>query len=345
MTRFLAPDAVGPLSDEEWLKLLERSLTDRDVDGIEYPTFPDDQTQANFVGHAREAALLEAVRFLRYTLDALSAIGGPAPAECEVVDFGSGWGRITRALLRDFRPEHVIGVDPLDSMVAACRDWFAGSPVSFETVDNWPPLPQANASVDLIVAYSVFSHLPERLATAWIAEFARVLKPGGIVVATTQSRSFIDLCEQIRTDDSVGNPDFLWHQLLARSFVDAADAYRRFDAGEFLHEANGGGDSLEESLYGDSLFSGEYVTERWGHLLAPARFEDKPYDLPQAVFVLQKPTAGGAIAAGAWRADEVRVDALEQELRELRSSETWRIGQAALAPVRLARRVKDRLAR
>ena len=123
-----------------------------------------------------------------------------------MIDFGSGWGRITRTLLRDFRPEHVVGVDPLESMVEACRDWFASSAVSFETVDNWPPLSQANESVDLIVAYSVFSHLPERLATAWIAEFARVLKPGGIVVATTQSRSFIDLCEQMRTDPSVSTP-------------------------------------------------------------------------------------------------------------------------------------------
>ena len=119
-----------------------------------------------------------------------------------------------------------------------------------------------------------------------------MLKPGGIVVATTQSRSFIDLCEQIRTDPAYQDSDFLWYQLLARSFVDTDDAHRRFDAGEFLHAPNGGGDALAESLYGDSLFSGRYVAERWGHLLELVRFDDKPNDLPQAVFVLQKPASG-----------------------------------------------------
>ena len=202
-------------------------------------------------------------------------------------------------------------------------------------MDNWPPLSQANESVDLIVAYSVFSHLPERLATAWIAEFARVLRPGGIVVATTQSRSFIDLCEQMRTDPSASTPDFLWHQLLANSFTDTAAAHRDFDAGRFLHAASGGGDALPESLYGESLFSGTYVAERWAHLLSLVRFEDKPNQLPQAVFVLQK----------APRRDEERIDVLEREIADIRASESWRIGQAALTPVRLARRFRARVSR
>ena len=96
-----------------------------------------------------------------------------------------------------------------------------------------------------------------------------------------------------------------------------------------------------ESLYGDSLFSGDYVAERWGHLLHLVRFEDKPYDLPQAVFVLQKPIANGLPATGSWRADDVRDRRPRtRDLRELRESESWRIGQAALAPVRLIRRLK-----
>ncbi len=113
----------------------------------------------------------------------------------------------------------------------------------------------------------MFSHLPERVATAWIAEFARVLRPGGIVVATTQSRTFIDLCEQMRTDPSVQDSDFIWHQWLASSFIDTDAPYRSFDEGGFLHAANGGGECLDQSLYGDSLFSGKFVAERWGHLL------------------------------------------------------------------------------
>ena len=133
------------------------------------------------------------------------------------------------------------------------------------------------------------------------------------------------------------HPDFLWHQLLANSFTDTAAAYRDFDAGRFLHAANGGGDALVESLYGDSLFSGTYVAERWAHLLSLVRFEDKPNQLPQAAFVLQK----------AWRPaqHEERIDALEREITDIRASESWRIGHAALAPVRLVRRFRSRVSR
>ena len=67
MTTFVAPDAVGALSDEEWLALLDRSLTQSEIDGLRFPLFPDDQTQTNFVGSSRHDALLGggAVRALR----------------------------------------------------------------------------------------------------------------------------------------------------------------------------------------------------------------------------------------------------------------------------------------
>lgn len=340
MKPFVSPKEVGDISDGEWLDLLDRSLDGSDVDGARYPTFPDDETQKNFVGQSRRDALAEAVRFERYVLDAMAQVQAPATADCTVVDFGCGWGRITRSLLRDFQPSKVIGVDPLASMVAACRDWFAPSEVRFEVTNSWPPLPLPNDSVDLVVAYSVFSHLPEQLAKAWIADFARVLKPGGIVVATTQPRSFIELCEQMRTDPKYTESDFLWYKYLASSFVDTDDAYGRFDAGEFLHVANGGGEELPESLYGDSLFSGAYIEQSWAHLLDLVRYDDQPGEIQQAVFVLQKPGARGSSSSVRQARAEQRVIELEHELDAVKSSESWRIGQAALAPVRLARRVR-----
>ncbi len=293
MSTPVGPSVVGDLSDERWLAALEASLDRPEVDGLLFPTFPSEETQRNFVGASGPAALVDAVRFVRYTTNAMSRAGLPAPQTCSIIDFGCGWGRITRALLHSFEPDRVIGVDPLDEMISSCRTMFAPSPVRFEMIDSWPPLPCPEDSVDVIVAFSVFSHLPERVATPWIAEFLRVLKPGGIVVGTTQSRSFIDLCEQMRNDPAYRDSEFLWYQLLARSFVDTKGAKRRFDDGEFLHEAYGAGGALDESLYGDSLFGRRFVEARWSHLLELIRFDDKPYELPQACFVLRKPGENG----------------------------------------------------
>ena len=214
-TRLAGRSSVGHLSDEDWLAALQASLEQPEVGGVRFPLFPEEEMQRNFVGTSGADALIDAVHFVRYTLNVMAEVGLPASPDRTVIDFGCGWGRITRALLHAFEPAQVVGVDPLDSMISACRTWFAPSPVRFETIESWPPLPFAAGSVDVIVAFSVFSHLPERLATAWIAEFLRVLRPGGIVVGTTQSRSFIALCEQMRTDPAYEGTDFLWYQLLA----------------------------------------------------------------------------------------------------------------------------------
>ena len=131
----------------------------------------------------------------------------------------------------------------------------------------------------------------------------------------------------------------MWYQLLARSFLDGDDARRRFDAGEFLHEPNGGGEALDGATYGDSLFGPAFVEQRWAPFFEPFRFDDKPYGLPQACFVLRKRAPDDqAVSGQQLQALTGRVAALEGELDAVRASRTWRAGRAVLAPVRLARR-------
>jgi len=49
-----------------------------------------------------------------------------------------------------------------------------------------PTLPIPDASIDLVYAFSVFSHIDE-FELAWLAELRRVLKPGGIAYLTTHT--------------------------------------------------------------------------------------------------------------------------------------------------------------
>ena len=161
-----------------------------------------------------------------------------------------------------------------------------------------------------------------------------MLKPGGIVVATTQSRSFIDLCEQMRTDPAYAGPGLpLVPAASPGRSSTRTSAYRRFDAGEFLHAANGGGDALAESLYGDSLFSGGTSPSAGVTCSTLVRFDDKPNDLPQACFVLRKSRmVCRAATSRELQAANARVTALEGELRAVRASRTWTGRRAVLAP-------------
>ncbi|WP_322778785.1 class I SAM-dependent methyltransferase [Frankia sp. Cas4] len=98
-----------------------------------------------------------------------------------VLDAGCGEGYLARLLAAGgARP--VVGVDLCPELVEAARDTAAreGLDITYETADV-AALPLADGAVDLVVANHVLNDL-EKPAPA-IAEFARVLAPGGRVAA------------------------------------------------------------------------------------------------------------------------------------------------------------------
>lgn len=50
-----------------------------------------------------------------------------------------------------------------------------------------PPTNFLTGYFDVVYSISVFSHLPEGAASAWIAELARTLRSGGLLLASTHS--------------------------------------------------------------------------------------------------------------------------------------------------------------
>ncbi len=98
-----------------------------------------------------------------------------------VLDAGCGEGYLAR-LLAARGARSVVGVDLCPELVAAARDQAGrdGLPIIYETADV-AALPLPDATVDLIVANHVLNDLEEPAPA--IAEFARVLAPGGRVAA------------------------------------------------------------------------------------------------------------------------------------------------------------------
>ena len=99
-----------------------------------------------------------------------------------VVDFGCGTGWLTVALaLMRCRP---IGLDisPAALRIAAAYaeslPTLKGAPIRFEAIGE--TLPLDDASVDRVVCFDAFHHVRDPKAT--LAEFARVLRPGGMAL-------------------------------------------------------------------------------------------------------------------------------------------------------------------
>jgi SAM-dependent methyltransferase len=94
------------------------------------------------------------------------------------LDFGSGAGRLTRALAVHF--DHVIGIDVSASMVAAAKRLNADVGNAEFRVNASPRLEGvADASVDFVFSHITLQHIPAALAAGYVGEFFRVLAPGG----------------------------------------------------------------------------------------------------------------------------------------------------------------------
>ena len=113
-------------------------------------------------------------------------LGYPVKRE-RALDFGCGVGRLTRALAPHFR--HCYGVDVSAPMIAAARKLnIAFSPCEF-VLNGDPDLRMfPRGHFDLIYSVLVLQHLPTRAAiAAYVADFVRVLAPGGLLVCQIPS--------------------------------------------------------------------------------------------------------------------------------------------------------------
>jgi SAM-dependent methyltransferase len=96
------------------------------------------------------------------------------------VEIGSGLGRNCVALAERF--SDVVGLDVSPEMVARARELVRDSRISFMTGDGFSLWPIADASVDLVLSFTVFQHIPRvDVIESYLREAARVLRPGGVL--------------------------------------------------------------------------------------------------------------------------------------------------------------------
>jgi 2-polyprenyl-3-methyl-5-hydroxy-6-metoxy-1,4-benzoquinol methylase len=182
-------DVFSNIGDYQWLFL--NTIGYRRMGFLRQllPSMPDADVQARYVGKSGDPALLQAFDAYHLFKDLAAQHGHPIQSTSSVLDFGCGWGRILRFFMRDVAPANLVGVDCMPKAIELCRQ--TNTVNEFKQVPLLPPSDLQNNSFDLIYLFSVFSHLSEDAHDRWLTEFRRVMKPGGILIATTWPRSFI----------------------------------------------------------------------------------------------------------------------------------------------------------
>ncbi len=106
---------------------------------------------------------------------------GARPAARRALEIGCGPGRLLKPMSQRFGEVH--GVDVSDEMIGIARARLRGIPHAHAHTGSGADLKQfADESFDFIYSYAVFQHIPEKsVVFSYLAEAARVLKPGGLM--------------------------------------------------------------------------------------------------------------------------------------------------------------------
>jgi SAM-dependent methyltransferase len=159
----------------------------------------------------------------------LSTLFGELGEVGKILDFASGYGRVTRFIVHDLPPERVWIADIYARGVEFQRERF-GVHGLISTAD--PADFQCEERFDAILVSSLFSHLPEATFLAWLRRLWGLLAPGGALVFSVHD-------EALLPRDHAGRAELAAHGLY------------------FEEESESG--SLSKAQYGTAWVTEDYV--------------------------------------------------------------------------------------
>jgi len=170
---------------------------------------PPEHLQIRVTG-AAAGAFVATGRAAADQVAALVAKGGqPITAYQRILDFGCGCGRVISPLA-DLHPgAQLAGCDIDHEAIAWCAGAL-GHLAEFKPNGTAPPLPWADGAFDLVYGLSVFTHLPEDLQWAWLADLERVVRPGGLVLTTVLNPEAYDIPAEIKAAAATGGGFAYW---------------------------------------------------------------------------------------------------------------------------------------
>lgn len=129
---------------------------------------------------------------LRVAINDLRSLFSEAlPAAPVILDAGCGQGKSFQYLYKTFAPQRLIGLDadPLSLQLSGQEAQRQGFDVELIGSDC-AELDVPNASVDILFCHQTFHHLVQQDRA--LAEFYRVLKPGGYLLFAESTEAYID---------------------------------------------------------------------------------------------------------------------------------------------------------
>ena len=268
-------DAFGALGDDVWAALLTQDYHAYPHIRAVLPDVPDATLQATWNGASGAALAAQSVIFYARLRDLYARHGARPLADSRVLDFGCGWGRLTRFFARDVAVGKLFGCDPVSAILDVCRACRVPAELALsEFVPRRLPFP---GSFDLIYAFSVFTHLSEAAHLACLRALHDALAAGGLLVVTVRPPEYLRLSELLGPALCSLGPD------PASRLSEARYLFAPHDAQPLGAEAVDG-----EVTYGETVITAAYIRRHWTEWFEPAGFELLLGDPYQVVVALRR---------------------------------------------------------
>lgn len=187
------------------------------------PEMPDEDLQRHWTGNAGIQLLTEAARFVE-KLNAAYVKHVQRPfGNAVVLDYGSGWGRITRLLAKLVPTTQIYGVDATPQILALNQE--LGVQGTYELIDEYPSSLPFDRQFDLIYAFSIFTHLSEKAQRCALACWRKHLAPGGLLAVTVRPRHYWTDSQHPLATDLLQSHDKKGFAFVSNERMDADDPY------------------------------------------------------------------------------------------------------------------------
>lgn len=272
-------ERYGALDEAAWEQKLIQSISQPVIDGIAFPQFPPASIQERIHGHSGENAVRESFDFYRVVLAFTRKLEFDLTRKTQLLDFGSGWGRTIRPFMGKIEIEGLFGFEPMPMFCQVAR---ALNPyITFIAGDPSPPTVFGDRRFDLVVSWSVLTHLPPRLSHLWFEEFSRVLRPGGLLFVTIWGERFIETLVREGEKLKAGREIHWYHKHVIETAGDLIDLRRRYRAGQIVFIP-----SESDPNYGDTFMSAKVGRSLSVKGLELVAFDDSA--LPQDLLVFRR---------------------------------------------------------
>jgi SAM-dependent methyltransferase len=267
------------LPDAVWGMLLTQRQRVYPAIAAALPSLPHAELQRLWNGPSGPELIAQTTAFYQLLKRAHGQHGTGTPLErARVLDFGCGWGRLTRFLERDvIEPGALCGVDPVQGILdEAVRNGVRADLRRCGFVPEQLPFEQP---FELAYAFSVFTHLSEAAHLASLRALHAAVVPGGLLVATIRPPEYLRIVPSLRPALESLGPD------RAARLVEPRYLYAPHPT---LPLQGPGDDSGAEVSYGETVVTIAYVRERWSELFELVTADVSLSDPHQVALLLRR---------------------------------------------------------